>query len=203
MTPTTNVTLDPVNQAFYSWLMMLCAYVERTYQIVMFPTWTQVATPGLNSDNPQQVDNFFLTCPQLGKRTQVGLSDQGYFTGLNGNPGVADLATIILTEMTYPARPPQPISMAPIVVVPPAPLCPMGDAFTDLGEEDYTNLNQSVAIGTLYNNNDPSVAPIGTYVLKGRKTPFGTQTWWTKAPAQNNVVTVSGQTVALMPGTVA
>lgn len=173
------ITLDANGQAFWSWLMGFVGYVQINYGIILIPSWKQIATPGLNSNNPQEVDEFYVFAPQFAKYGPfyVGQAMQAIF----GND-YASLASIVLMTMAWPSAAPRPLSSmvqpAVVPVVPTPPSNPIGNSFTEInGEVDYVDLGSpSIAVGGIYTAAD------GTkYVKQGRSTPFGLSTWFIKA----------------------
>jgi hypothetical protein len=167
--------MDPAQQSFYFWLLSLSAYIQRTYNIFFFPTWNQIATPGVTSAGPFEIDAFYLIAPQFNRPFYIGQMYQALF-----NNDFASMAAIVLNTVSYPNPAPQPIQAAPVVSVkPPAPSNPIGHPTQNGLEIDYSNLNADLAIGSMYTNTDPTVAPTGTYTLRGKSFgPFGDLKWW-------------------------
>jgi hypothetical protein len=169
MTPTTQYPLDPNNLSFYNWVQALCAYIMKAYDIPFVPTWVTDAQPGVNSTNPDQVDRFYLTSPYYaGLGTVFGTYQRTF-----GN-NFAPVAAIVLNTLCYPNPAPQPISLLPVVVVPPPPSNPIGIAYQHGSDIEYTDLGSpSIPVGGTFTD------PAGkVYVKMGRQTPFGMSTWF-------------------------
>jgi hypothetical protein len=202
--PTGPLALDAPNQSFYNWLLTVCAFIGRAYDLFAYPRYVQIATPGLNSNNPQQVDAFYIVCQQISiAPAYVGQADQAIFSGANGAPGISDFAADLLAGMASP-NPPPALVAAPVVVVPPPapPVNPIGGPFDDNNEQDFTDLTQGTnayAVGAKYTAADGTV-----YVKLGRSGPFGVWSWWTKLAATPITSNTAAQAAALesLPRTV-
>lgn len=167
--------LDAKNQDFYDWLLSFVAFVQVNYFQVLIPSWYQVATPGVNSDSPDQVDSFYVTSPYLHRSMYIGQVDRDEFG--NNLPG---LAAIVMSTLAWPDPAPQPHPAVPVrPVVPPAPKNPVGFPFWSYATnaQNWRDAGSpNLPIGATITGADGRL-----YRKCGNDTPWGMQTWFVLA----------------------
>jgi hypothetical protein len=185
-TTTDTSILDLPSLYFYAWLLSVAEFIQATYGVAILPSFEKIA--GQETGSPFNVYAFYLYAPSLASNYQngwmyIGQGMQSLFQGR-----LDDLAIMILNALSFPNPAPKKVTLAVPIVTPLPPANPLGHGFTPYGTAPgtlhYTDAGPSLPIGTVYENTDTSVAPIGKYVKSGVSFgPFGTNVWW--APFQS------------------
>jgi hypothetical protein len=184
--------LDPKNQDFYNWLLSFIAFVQSAYGSTLIPSWARVATPGVDSINPDEVDAFYVTSPTLQRSMYIGETDRDVF-GSN-LPG---LAAIVMASLAWPNPAPQPHPAVPVrPVAPPAPKNPVGLPFYNYAdqEQNWTDLDPdktTLPLGAVITGPDGRL-----YQKHGNPSPWGLQTWFALAPPAAAAVIEAPKTAA-------